>query len=131
MQGRLAGVASGVELAGGVEGAEGVEAMAWSFSDKARLVALQVADEMPLDVLGELVGLVAPFLDVVFAEDAHSCIVSFLKFFDGLPFGDGDQLDGIEGPLGACGCGFDFGVNGFEIVSDGLGHGDGHWRFGF
>ena len=52
--------------------------------DGAHLVLLQVSDEVPTDVLGQLGGLGYQFLGAVLAEQALSGLVSFGQFLNGV-----------------------------------------------
>ena len=54
-------------------------------------VGLQMADEMPLDILREHLMLVAHFKGMVLAENALTSIVGFLQVADGLGLADGYQ----------------------------------------
>ena len=94
------------------------------FGDKAAFVRLDVADDVPDDVraVGELVGFVVPFLDVVFAEVALPVLIQRADVIGGKGFADGDELHAVGG---AVGLGFglgDLGLDGLE-VGDKVGHG--------
>ena len=54
-------------------------------------VGLQVADEVPLDVLRQCLMLVAHLKGMVFAENALSGVVGFLQVADRLGLADGYQ----------------------------------------
>lgn len=58
-------------------------------------IGLEVSDEMPLDVLGELGMLVAHFEGFVFAEEALPKVVGVGYHLDGLGLGYGDKADGV------------------------------------
>ena len=57
------------------------------------LVRLQMADEMPLDVLREDFVFLCHLLHLAFAEDALSGIVSLLESFDGVVLRYSHQTD--------------------------------------
>ena len=78
------------------------------FGDGAAFVGLDVADDVPDDVraVGELVGFVAPFLDVVFAEVVLPVLVECADGVGGEGFADGDKLHAASR---AAGLGFGLG----------------------
>ena len=59
--------------------------------DGTHLVLLQVTDEVPADVLGQLGRLDDKFLGAAFTEPALSCVIGLLQFLDGVELGDGNQ----------------------------------------
>ena len=56
-----------------------------------QLLALQVTDEMPLDILGQHGSLVTQLRGVVLAEKALTCIVSLHDIVHRLQFRDGNE----------------------------------------
>ena len=84
------------------------------------LVALEVPDEVPLDVIGQLRLLVDEFLDVVLAEVPLAEVVKFLDSRHGLGLGDGHEgcIGGLAGGLdGLVGREVDVGHEGVGFVA--------------